>query len=90
MKKKKKEKKKEKNVWRADGNTQMVKCVWSYKFIFVCLNCQNGGSDAAVTDRGYCWGENEHFYRLTPSHVQLKTTSYFEEEKNGFMYHGAS
>ena len=71
-------------MWRADVNTQMAK-----KIIFVCLNCLNGGSDAAVTDRGYCSGENEHFYRLTPSHVQLKTR-YFEEEKNGFMYHGAS
>ena len=25
----------------------------------------DGGSDAAPTDRGYCWGENEHLYGPT-------------------------
>ena len=35
-----------------------------YKLIFKCLSSQmkynNGGSNAAVTDRGYDWVENEH------------------------------
>ena len=37
---------------------------------------QNGGSDAAVTDNGYCWGENEQFYGPTLSHVLLQTINY--------------
>ena len=28
-----------------------------------------------VTDRSHYWGENEHLYGLTPSHVPLKTTN---------------
>ena len=39
---------------------------------------KNGCSNAAVTDKGYYWGENKHLYRLMPPapYMPFKTTNY--------------
>ena len=45
--------------------------------------CIKMATDAAVTNRGYCWGENKHLHRLTLPHVPLRTVHY--SKKFGFM-----
>lgn len=45
---------------------------------------KNGRNDAAVTNRGNYLGENEHLYRLIPSHLPSKTTDY--SRKFGFSH----
>lgn len=46
------------------GLSSWLKHILSYKLIYKCLSSQmkynNGGSNAAVTNRGYDWVENEH------------------------------
>ena len=67
-------------------------------FVVICVLCismlnlfrqhkqtlyKNSGSEAAVTDRAYYWGENRIFYKLVPSDVALKTTNYSSKFRFG-------